>query len=189
MTENIDIPFREKNLVLIGFMGAGKTTIGQLVAKKLDRDFIDIDLEIEQNYGMPIPEIFRKFGEPHFRKLEKELILDTCTNTCSKVISLGGGAYLQEQVREVCLARCIVCFLDLSWEAFKNRLPFIVDTRPVLQNKTLAEIEELFKKRSAAYSMHHLKIGIDDLDFEKSADQVVEYCTSAGISASHRIDV
>ncbi|MBA4602136.1 shikimate kinase [Thermoactinomyces mirandus] len=174
MTENIQIPSWKKNIVFIGFMGAGKTTIGQLVAKKLHRDFIDIDLEIENKYGMPVPEIFRKFGESRFRQLEKELILDTCTNTCLKVISLGGGAYLQEEVREVCLNRCIVCFLDLSWEAFKNRLPFIVDTRPVLQNKSLAEIKELFRKRSAAYSMHHLRIGIDDLDFEKSADQVVE---------------
>lgn len=180
MTENNEIPSREKNLVLIGFMGAGKTTIGQLVAQKLNRDFIDIDLEIEQKYGMPIPEIFRKFGESHFRQLEKELILDTCTNTRSKVISLGGGAYLQEEVREACLARCIVCFLDLSWEAFKNRLPFIVDTRPVLQNKTLAEIEELFRKRSAVYSVHHLKIGINDLDFEKSADQIVKSYQSSG---------
>ncbi|MGA8943624.1 MAG: shikimate kinase [Thermoactinomyces sp.] len=180
MTENNEIPSREKNLVLIGFMGAGKTTVGQLVAKKLHWDFIDIDLEIEKIYGMPIPEIFRKFGETHFRQLEKELILDICTNTRLKVISLGGGAYLQEEVREVCLDRCIVCFLDLSWEALKNRLPFIMDTRPVLQNKTLAEIEKLFRKRSAAYSMHHLKIGIDDIHFEKYADQIVELLNNSG---------
>lgn len=180
MTENIQIPSREKNIVFIGFMGAGKTTIGQLVAKKLHRDFIDTDLEIEKKYGIPIPEIFRKFGEPHFRQLEKEFIIDTCTNTHLKVISLGGGAYLQEEIREACLSRCIVCLLDLSWKALKSRLPFIVDTRPVLQNKTLAEIEELFRKRSALYSNHHMKISIEDLNFEKTADQIVELLNISG---------
>lgn len=180
MTENIQISSRGKNIVFTGFMGAGKTTIGQLVAKKLHRDFIDTDLEIEKKYGMPIPEIFRKLGEPHFRQLEREFIIDTCTNTHSKVISLGGGAYLQKEVREVCLSRCIVCFLDLSWEALKKRLPFIIETRPVLQNKTLAEIEELFRKRSALYSNHHIKVCIEDLHFEKSADQIVELLNTNG---------
>lgn len=107
-----NIPLRERNIVLIGFMGVGKTTIGQLVAKKLYRDFIDVDQEIEKRHHMSIPDIFEQMGENYFRKIERELIVDLCTNTRLKIISLGGGAYLQEEVRNVCLSHCIVFFLD-----------------------------------------------------------------------------
>src|SRR4051812_1123463 len=87
--------WREKNIVFIGFMGAGKTTIGKLVAKKLYRDFIDIDEKIEKEYNMPIPKIFAEIGEKAFREKEKELIQSQCDYKL-KIISVGGGAFLQE---------------------------------------------------------------------------------------------
>jgi shikimate kinase len=169
-----DIPIREKNIVLIGFMGVGKTTVGQLVAKKLYRDFIDVDVEIEKMYNMPITEIFRKVGENEFRRVEKEFIVNLCNHQTLKIISLGGGAYLQEEVRKACLSKCIVYFLDLSWECWKERLPLIIDSRPVLQNKTLEEIEDLFFKRRKAYSLHNSKISTNDLDAETVANHIVE---------------
>ncbi|MGG5831629.1 shikimate kinase, partial [Bacillus pumilus] len=67
MKINREIPVRQRNIVLIGFMGVGKTTIGQLVAKKLYRDFIDVDQEIEKKYNMTIPEMFQQKGEAFFR--------------------------------------------------------------------------------------------------------------------------
>jgi shikimate kinase len=169
-----DIPIREKNIVLIGFMGVGKTTIGQLVARKLYRDFIDADHEIEKRHKMPIPEIFEKFGEKHFRQLEKNLNIDLCTNYRLKIISLGGGAYLQEEIRNVCLANCIVFFLDLSWDSWKGQLPLIIDNRPVLKNKSLEEIEELFLKRKDSYSIHNSKFSTTAFDAETVANQIVE---------------
>ncbi|MBY6277817.1 shikimate kinase, partial [Symbiobacterium thermophilum] len=147
-----NIPLRERNIVLIGFMGVGKTTIGQLVAKKLYRDFIDVDQEIEKRHHMSIPAIFEQMGENYFRKVERELIVDLCTNTRLKIISLGGGAYLQEEVRNACLSHGIVVFLDLSWENWKDRLPSIVHDRPLLKNKALEEIKQLFELRKQAYS-------------------------------------
>jgi shikimate kinase len=174
MIEDAHIPVRERNIVLIGFMGVGKSTVGQILAKKLYRDFIDVDKEIEKMCHMPITEIFKQFGEQEFRKMEREYIVQACAHTRSKILSLGGGAFLQEEVRKACLTHCIVCFLDLSWESWKERLPFLIDSRPVLQNKSLDEMEELFRKRRDAYAYHHFKIPTNDLDPETIADHIVQ---------------
>ncbi len=88
---------REKSIVFIGFMGVGKTTIGRLVAKKLYRSFIDIDEVIEQEYQMPVPEIFKTIGEKEFREKEKQLIQHYAQQKL-KIISVGGGAFMQEEV-------------------------------------------------------------------------------------------
>lgn len=87
--------YREKSIVFIGFMGSGKTTIGERVAKKLYRDFIDIDEEIEKEYGMPVTEIFRVHGEETFRAKEKEMITRLSTQPL-KIISVGGGAFMNQ---------------------------------------------------------------------------------------------
>jgi shikimate kinase len=91
MKENAEILNHDKNIVLIGFMGVGKTTIGQLAAKKLYWEFIDIDQEIEKRHHMSIPAMFEQKGEDYFRKVERELIVDVCTKERQKVLSLGGG--------------------------------------------------------------------------------------------------
>jgi shikimate kinase len=170
---NHAVPLKEKSIVFIGFMGVGKTTIGKLVAKKLYRDFIDIDEEIEKEYNMPVSQIFNKIGEKAFREREKSLITKIC-NQKLQVISLGGGAFLQEEIRNVCLSSCIVFFLDLSWESWKDRISLIIDSRPVLQGKSPEEIEELFYKRQEIYSQHHSKVETDNHDVEEVADYIVE---------------
>lgn len=167
-----DMSLKERNIVFIGFMGVGKTTIGELVAKKLYRDFIDIDAEIEKEYGMPVTEIFKSIGEKAFREKEKNVITDIC-NKKLKVISLGGGAFLQEEIRQVCLEKCIVLFLDLSWESWKERISLIIDSRPVLQGRTIEQIEQLFNERQEIYTHHHSKIKTDHQDIEEVADYIV----------------
>lgn len=165
---------REKNIVFIGFMGAGKTTIGKLVAQKLYRDFIDIDEEIEKEYNMPIPKIFAEIGEKAFREKEKELIQNLCEYKL-KIISVGGGAFLQEEIRKVCLSSSIVFYLDITWEAWKNRLSSIIDSRPVLQGKTMEEIEELFYKRKEIYkNNYHSIIEISDQNIDELAESIVK---------------
>ncbi|ARK31210.1 shikimate kinase [Halalkalibacter krulwichiae] len=172
MTNIIQSP-REKSIVFIGFMGVGKTTIGKLVAQKLYRSFIDIDQEIEKEYGMPIPEIFQTIGEKAFREKEKETISRFCQQKL-KVISLGGGAFLQEEIREMCLSNCIVFALDISWDRWKERLNIIIDNRPVLKGRSIDEIEELFYSRQEIYSNHNSKLVTDDLDVEEVADYITE---------------
>jgi shikimate kinase len=167
-----EVPLKEKSIVFIGFMGVGKTTIGKLVAKKLFRDFIDVDEEIEKEYGMPVTQIFNKIGEKAFREREKNVITSLCQKKL-QIISLGGGAFLQEEIRKVCLSSCIVFFLDLSWENWKDRISLIIDSRPVLQGKSIGEIEELFYNRQNLYSDHHSKIETDNQEVDEIADYIV----------------
>lgn len=164
---------REKSLVFIGFMGVGKTTVAQLVAKKLYRDFVDIDAEIEQEYGMPTTEIFAQIGEQKFREKEREYVLHYCQQPL-KVISLGGGAFMQKEIRDACLENSIVFYLDISWDSWKDRLEMLVDSRPVLQNKSLKDIEELFHTRKDSYEEHNSKFVTDDFKEEEVADYIID---------------
>jgi len=169
-----ELSLREKNIVFIGFMGVGKTTIGKRVAKKLSRNFIDADEEIEKAFGMPPSEVFQKYGEKTFRDKEREIITNLCTEQKLHIISLGGGAFLQDDIRKVCLEKCIVIYLDMKWRNWKDRITSIIDTRPVLQGRSLQEIEELFYKRKEYYTVHHLKIETDDKDPEDLANQIID---------------
>ncbi|UOR10224.1 shikimate kinase [Halobacillus amylolyticus] len=168
-----EIPLREKSIVFVGFMGVGKTTIGRLVANKLHRSFIDVDQEIENKYQMSTSEIFKTIGERAFREEEKNFIIACCQQRL-KIISLGGGAFLQEEIRNFCLANCIVFYLDISWDSWKERLSILVDSRPVLQGRTIEEIEMLFHERKDTYSDHNSKLMTDRLDEEEVADYITD---------------
>ncbi|PFP23572.1 shikimate kinase [Bacillus sp. AFS073361] len=162
----------DKSIVFIGFMGVGKTTIGKKVATKLNREFIDIDEQIEKEYNMPVSQIFTEFGETEFRDREKSLIVSLAEQK-QKVISVGGGAFLQTEIRETCLASCIVIFLELSLEAWKDRIQLIIDSRPVLQGKSMKEMEELYYKRQDIYKNHHLRISTNYKTSDEIADLIV----------------
>lgn len=170
---NQNVPYREKSIVFTGFMGVGKTTVGKLLANKLYRSFIDIDEEIEREFNMPITEIFDTIGEKAFREKEKSLIEHFSTQKL-KVISVGGGAFLQEETRAICLSNCIVFALDISWDAWKERLDKIKVDRPLLQNLSIEETKELFYKRKEIYSSHNSILTIDDLESEAAADFIYE---------------
>lgn len=176
MTNKDAITLSGKSVVFIGFMGVGKTSIGQLVAQRLDRTFIDIDAEIENEYQMPVTEIFKKMGEKSFREKEKNMIKSYAKQKWM-VLSLGGGAFIQEEIRETCIANCIVVHLDISWEAWKERLSLLVGSRPVLQGKTLEEMESLFDERQKFYKGHS-KIITDGLTEEAIADQIIASLSS-----------
>lgn len=162
-----------KSIVLIGFMGAGKTTIGKLVAEKLNRKFIDTDEEIEKEYNLPVSQIFNELGEKAFRESEKNLIKKLTTQE-DLILSLGGGAFLQEEIRNMCLASCKVIFLEISFQCWLNRLELIRDSRPVLQGKTVKEMQDLYISRKAIYSNYHLKINTDHKLPEEIAQQIIQ---------------
>lgn len=164
---------KEKSIVFIGFMGVGKTTVAKLVSQKLFRDFIDIDVEIEKEYGMSTTEIFKKIGEKQFRAKEKEYVLHFCKQPL-KIISLGGGAFLQDDIRDACLDHSIVFYLDISWDSWKDRLHMLVDSRPVLQNKSIEDIETLFNERRTLYEDHNSKLVTDNFNEEEVADYIID---------------
>lgn len=163
---------KEKSLVFIGFMGVGKTTVAKSIAKKLNREFIDIDAEIEMEYGMRTTDIFKNFGEQEFRAKEKEYVFRYVGQPC-KIISLGGGAFLQEDIKRACLDRSIVIYLDISWESWKKRLDILVDSRPVLQNKSSQEIQALFEERKCTYKNHHTRVMTDNMNQEAIAYSII----------------
>jgi len=172
------VSLREQSIVLIGFMGVGKTTIGRAVAKRLYRDFVDIDEEIQGIFGMPPSDIFKTYGEEVFRQKEKEICLKLFSKKL-KVISLGGGSFLQEEIKKSCLSECIVFFLDLSWDSWKERISMLIDSRPVLQNKNMDEIYELFNERQPLYTDHHSHVKMDNKVMEEVADFITDSLKTA----------
>lgn len=106
-------------IVLVGFMGAGKSTVGRLLAEQLNLSFIDTDAEIESRAGRSIAEIFADDGEPEFRRLEKEFVLRALGGK-NAVIALGGGAVEDESIRAQ-LGNATVIHLELpTWEALER---------------------------------------------------------------------
>src|SRR5687768_15218793 len=120
----------EKNIVITGFMGTGKTTIGRLLAEKLQRPFVDMDSEIERHFGKPIPQIFAEDGEPAFRILEAQL----CAHLSQEkglVLSTGGGALVNSANRQLlCETGTIIC-LTAGVDTILDRVESNTD-RPLL---------------------------------------------------------
>ena len=133
-------------IVLVGFMGAGKTTVGRLLAAKLGRPFIDSDQVIEERAGMPIRQIFADMGEPAFRELEHAVIADLLAGP-DVVLALGGGAPGHESTRKL-LAAVPVVYLRVGYPEALTRVGG--DTgRPMLARP---DVEALHAERQAVYA-------------------------------------
>tara|TARA_Y200000002_G_scaffold217892_1_gene179775 strand:- start:148 stop:660 length:513 start_codon:yes stop_codon:yes gene_type:complete len=158
----------KENLVFLGMMGAGKTSIGSLVAKKLKLDFIDIDKEIENEIGESIKKIFEKKGEVYFRKFEEKITLKKLKLN-SVVISLGGGTFANINIRKEILKSHLSFWLNWSDSILLNRIKNS-KKRPLAYNSTDNELIDLMKKRSKIYSKALFEIKCDKL----SKDQIVK---------------
>lgn len=152
MMGSTDVPQR---IVLIGPPGAGKSTVGELLAQELEVNFTDTDREIEMQSGKSISEIFVEDGEAQFRKVEEEVVLHSLAEK-SGVIALGGGAVMSEMVeREIdrlkSIGRCEVLFLDVTIAYAAPRVGFNRE-RPLLLVNPRASWQELMNKRRPIYS-------------------------------------
>ena len=133
----------KKNLVLLGMMAVGKTTLGKIVAKKQELEFIDIDANVEKKNLMTINEIFKKEGEKFFRiEEEKEVLKYLKKNNC--VIALGGGAFMNKTIRENILKNAISIWLDVDISILNERVKWNLK-RPLLLKKENSQkiLEEL----------------------------------------------
>ena len=149
----------KENLVFLGMMGSGKSTIGSLVAKKLKLNFIDVDKEIEKELGISISKIFESKGEDFFRKFEEKITLKILRLN-SAVVSLGGGAFVNKMIRKEILKNHISFWLNWNNEILLNRIKNS-KKRPLAFNLTENELIDLIKKRSNIYSKALYEIKCD----------------------------
>ncbi len=151
----------KENLVFLGMMGSGKSSIGLIVSKKLNIDFIDVDQEIEKKAGIKILQIFENKGEKYFREIEEVITLKLLKKN-KTVISLGGGAFLNNKIKKEVLDNHISFWLN--WE-IKTLIDRIKDSqkRPVAIKASKNELTDLIKKRSLVYSKAMYKIDCENL--------------------------
>ena len=162
----------KENLVFLGMMGSGKSSIGSLVAKKLQFNFIDIDNEIETELGVSIKKIFETKGEDYFRKFEEKITLKKLKSN-SEVISLGGGAFTNKNIRKEVLKNHLSFWLNWSDEILVNRIKNS-KKRPLVSNATENEIIDLIKKRSNIYSKALYKIECDNLTKKEIVKKILD---------------
>ncbi len=168
-----------KNIVLTGFMGTGKSTVGQQVAQQLQRTFIDMDTLIEQREGRPITQIFADAGEPYFREVEAHL----CTELAQRhglVIATGGGALVPEAnlqvMKQTSLIICLTCQPDVLWQRIGHS-----QSRPMLaaqDKERFARLSALFEKRTPAYARIPHQIEVTRLSPAEVTAQVCQLVTT-----------
>ena len=160
------------NLVLLGMMGSGKSTIGLSLSKRLNTNFFDIDKIIEREHNMKVNEIFEKKVEKFFRSLEEKITLSVLKSKNS-IISLGGGSWLNEKIRKETNINNNVSFW-LNWdtsiilERIKKN-----NKRPLIKNLNDSEIVKLILKRSKIYDKANYKIDCNRLTKDKIIKKIL----------------
>lgn len=160
------------NFILIGFMGSGKTTIGERLAKHLSYSFLDIDIEIERELSISIPEIFSTYGETYFRQIEREVLIKTLEKD-HQVVATGGGAVLIKENRRLIKERGLSILLyapaPIILERIKNT------DRPLLQGKDpQKEIERLLSLREEAYREADLSIDTSKYSIQETIEEITK---------------
>lgn len=151
----------DKTLVLVGMMGAGKTSVGRRLAAVLGVPFRDADVEIESAAGCTINEIFERFGEPAFRSGERKVIARLLTDP-PHVLAAGGGAFIDEETRQKIKEHAVSIWLRAPLDLLVQRV-LRKDTRPLLRNTDgRATLERLLREREPVYAQADLVIESDE---------------------------
>ena len=160
-------------IVLVGMMGAGKSTIGRRMATRLRLPFLDADTEIETAAGMSIPDIFEAHGEPHFRDGEARVIARLLDNGPA-VIATGGGAFMHEETRNRIRDKAVSIWLKADAEIIMRRVRRRAD-RPLLHTPDpAATVERLLGEREPVYEKADITIWSRDVPHEKIVDECIE---------------
>ena len=164
----------KKNIVLLGMMGSGKSTIGSLIAKKLNVVLIDIDKEIEKMQNQKISKIFEKKGEAYFRELEFNVTIQSLKDN-NKIISIGGGAFLNKELRKMIKQKSSTFWLYWNADTLIKRLKNN-DKRPIIKNMNNAEIKKLISERNKIYNFSEYKIICENLKKAEIVDKILQKC-------------
>ena len=162
----------KENIVFLGMMGSGKTSIGTLVAKKLKLNFIDIDKEIEKQIGNTIKKIFENKGESYFRKVEETVTLKYL-KLDSVIISLGGGGFVNKNIRKEVLKKHTSFWLSWKNEILLDRIKNS-KKRLLAFNSSDNELINLIKRRSSIYSKALFEIKCDNLSKNEIVKKILK---------------
>ena len=155
---------KARSISLIGFMGVGKSTLGKKLSEKLKLEFYDTDKEVEKKTGKSINDIFIDYGEDYFREMEENIIINLLNRKESLVISFGGGAYLNANIRKNMCKKTISIWLDADIKSILTRLSRSNNIRPLMNKlSSNSDIEKLLKKRNKVYKKADIRIDISSL--------------------------
>jgi shikimate kinase len=162
-----------RSVVLVGMMGAGKSTIGRRLSSRLRLPFMDADTEIEAAAGMSIPDIFENHGEPHFRDGEARVIARLLEGGPA-VLATGGGAFMREETRHRILDKAVSIWLKADADTIMKRVKRRAD-RPLLQTADpTATVERLISEREPVYQHANITVWSRDAPHEKIVDECID---------------
>ena len=173
---------RESRIFLTGFMGAGKSSISPRVARRLRFTSMDMDAEVVKRIGMSVPAVFDVLGEPAFRDMERQVLLETA-RLKDVVVSLGGGTLGQASNLQFCLENGFLVYLQAGADFLASRLQKAVQSRPLLfdesgnklTDEALAKrVEQILSDRLPIYEKAHATVSIEGKDRDEAAREIVD---------------
>ena len=161
-----------KNIVLLGMMGSGKSTIGYLLSKYLKLKFVDIDYVIQKETGLTINSIFEKNGEDYFRNLEEKTTLKMLKSS-KKIIALGGGGFINKNIKKEILNNHFSVWLNWKHSTIIKRI-LKSKKRPIAFNSNESYLKKLITERSSIYSKANFKINCETLTKNMIVKQIAD---------------
>ena len=161
-----------KNIVLIGMMGSGKSTIGYFLSKSIDLKFVDVDKVIEKETGLKIFDIFEKKGEVYFRNLEEKITLKLLRSK-KKIISLGGGAFLNKNIRKEVFENSLSFWLNWKNSTIVKRI-LKSNKRPLAFYSSENDLKKLIVERSKIYFEANFKINCESLSKNMIVNKIID---------------
>jgi len=173
MNENLGFSL-DQPIVMVGLMGAGKTSIGRMLARKLDIPFVDSDKEIESAAGCSVVDIFSMYGEDEFRRVEERVLERLLTSPpYLKVISTGEGAFITNNIRKMVLEKSLTIWLKADLDLLVKRTNFR-DTRPQLLNANSEKIlSQLIEERYKIYALANITVETRDESLPRTLAKVI----------------
>lgn len=166
-------PSVERTIVLVGLMGAGKTTVGRRLARRLGLEFADSDFEIEKAAQMTVSDIFSTYGETYFRSGERRVI-SRLINGPARVLATGGGAFIDAETRAIMKEKSITVWLDADLDVLVERTARR-DTRPLLKNGDPKQIlENLMLERAPIYAQADIRVRSSDGPHDAVVDSIMQ---------------